>query len=232
MRLILMISMMKGFVLLSQNDSSVVKFYVEVDNGYFEILIDNKHYLKNYKTQLAVGPHTAKIWSPGYITNEVAFEVSENQECQVNVKMAYSNQHDQFERDYQNYRMKFHKSLTIPVSATLAGFITTGTFMTLAYDKKRALLGLVDSYYAAPSLNEVLYYKEQIDVNYKKYNRYRVWYYISGCLSLGGLVTTIYTYRKFKKNNTEPVLNAKSPFADRFSWTTIPGGLTLKWRIG
>ncbi len=232
MRLLLLFFLVNSGLAWGQSDSSVVKFLVEVDNGYFEILIDDKIYLKNYKTKLPPGLHTAKVWSPGYITNEVSFNVTAGQESEVHVKMAHTNQHAQFERDYADYRMRFHKSLTVPGTATLAGALTTGTFMMLAYDKKRTLLGLVDSYYAAPSYNEVVNYKEQINVNYKKYNRYRYGYYVAGGLTVGALITTFYTYRKFKQNNEEPVLNSRSPFADRFSWSPNGYGCTFKWRIG
>lgn len=209
-----------------------MKFFVEVDNGYFEILINDNFYLKNFQTKLPPGKHSAKIWSPGYITNEVTFEVTENQVTEVHVPMAHSNERIEFENEYKVYRMNFHKSLTLPGTVTLAGVLTTGTFMTLAFDRKRKLLDLVDSYHAAPTYSEVLDYKSQINSNNQKFNRYRIGYYVAGGISVGALITTIYTYSRFKKNSTEPVLKATSPFADRFSFNPFMNGCTLKWRIG
>lgn len=44
----------------------IVKFAVDVDNGYFEILINDTLLLKRYKDTLAVGVFKATIWSLTY----------------------------------------------------------------------------------------------------------------------------------------------------------------------
>ncbi|MFT4603227.1 MAG: hypothetical protein ACI857_003415, partial [Arenicella sp.] len=212
----------------AQVGEGVVKFLVDVDNGYFEILINDTLYLKNYKTNLPAGTHTAKVWSPGYITTEVSFDVKPGETTEQYVKMAISNERQDFEKKYAAYRMKFHKSLTIPASVTLFSALTTTTFMVLAYDKRKSILKDVDSYHASPTYKEVEFYKERIEIDYKKYNNYRASYYVAGALTTLSLVTTIFTYTKFKRTNTEPVLNAESPFKDRFSLqiTPVSFGLT------
>ncbi|OIQ24490.1 MAG: hypothetical protein BM555_07105 [Crocinitomix sp. MedPE-SWsnd] len=216
----------------SQGNTGTVKFLVEVDNGYFEILIDDTLYLKNYKTTLEAGQHSAKVWSPGYITTEVSFEIKANETVEQFVEMAISNERQVYEKEYSAYRMKFHKSLTIPGSVTLATAITSGTFMILAYDRKIQTLKDVDLYHAAPNLEQVELHKSRIAINNSKYNRYRAGYYITGGLSILSLATTIYTYTKFKKNNIEPTLNSESPFKDRFSWSVSPVSFGLTYRIG
>jgi len=216
----------------SQANTGTVKFLVEVDNGYFEILIDDTLYLKNYKTTLEAGEHSAKIWSPGYITTQVSFEVKANETVEKFVEMGISNERQVYEREYKDYRMKFHKSLTIPGTVTLATALTSGTFMILAYDRKIQTLKDVDLYHAAPDLQQVELYKSRIALNNTKYNRYRAAYYITGGLSVLSLATTIYTYTKFKKNNIEPVLNSESPFKDRFSLRVSPVSFGLTYKIG
>ena len=216
----------------AQEATGVAKFLVDVDNGYFEILIDDSLYLKNYKTNLIPGSHTAKVWSPGYITTEVSFEVKAGETTETYVEMAISNNRQKFEADYSAYRLRFHKSLTIPASVTLASTLTTGTFMILAYDRRRQILKDIDGYHASPEYSQVEDFKERIAANNRKYNNYRIGYYIGSGLSILSLATTIYTYTKFKRNNVEPVLNSESPFKERFSLRVSPLSFGLTYKIG
>ncbi|MEX1003087.1 MAG: hypothetical protein WDZ35_13295 [Crocinitomicaceae bacterium] len=213
-------------------DKGEVQFLVEVDNGYFEIVIDDTLYLKKYKTQLPVGKHKAKVWSPGYVTSVVSFEIEKDQVTRKHVKMAISNERIQYESDYKDYRMKFHKSLTIPASFTLATSLTSTYLIMKAYDKKKKILSDINSYHLAATYKDVVFYKDRIHSYNEKYNRQRIAFYTTLGISGALLGTTIYTYLRFKKNNREPQLNSESPFKDRFSLQIAPTGFSLKFIWG
>ena len=216
----------------SAQETGTIKFLVDVDNGYFEIVIDDTTYLKNYKTDLAAGPHTAKIWSPGYITTEVAFTVTAGETSEKYVKMAISNERQTYEADYKSYRMQFHKALTIPLSVTLAAGLTSSAYMLLAYDTRKQVLTDIDSYHAAPSYSETVFYKNSIQTGNKRYGNLRAGFYTSLTLTALSVGTTIFTYNRFKKKFKEPKLNSESPFKDRFTMRVSPFGARLIFNVG
>lgn len=220
-----------GFSSFSQ-ETGQVQFQVDVDNGYFEIVINDTMYLKLYKADLPPGHHKAKVWSPGYITTEVEFDIKSGEVTKKYVQMAISNDRQKFEADYKDYRMKFHKSLTVPGTATLALALTSGGFMMAGYNTRKNLVSNIESYHLSPTYSEVVTYKQNINDLNKKYNRQRVFFYSTLGLSAVALGTTIYTYSRFKKNNTEPQLNAPSPFKDKFSLNVGPLGCQIIWRLG
>jgi hypothetical protein len=213
-------------------DQGDVRFLVDVDNGYFEIVIDDTMYRKIYRTTLEVGHHKAKVWSPGYVSTIVEFDIKKNQVTDTYVKMAISNNRQEFEREYKAYRMQFHKSLTVPLSITLATALTSGAIMMSAYSLKQKIFEDIDLYFAAPTYEETIFYKDRIALNNTKYNRRRIIFYSGLGLTAAAVGTTIFTYTRFKKNTDEPRLISPSPFKDKFSWFVSPFGCSFKWRLG
>ena len=209
-----------------------VRFLVDVDNGYFEIVIDDTMYLKKYKCKLPVGHHKAKIWSPGYVIREVDFDIEKNQTVDKYVPMVISNGRQEYERDYKAYRMKFHKSFTLPFSISLGLAITSGSFMVSAYTMRQQIFSDIDLYFKAPSYSEATFYKNSIEQNNQKYNRRRVLFYTTLGLTVASVATTCITFAKFNRNNEEPTLDATSPFKDKFSMSISPFGCAIKWKFG
>jgi hypothetical protein len=207
-------------------------FLVDVDNGYFEILVNDTMLVKNFKVTLPVGKHVAKVWSPGYITREVDFEVYKDSTTQNYVKMAISNERKQFESDYKDYRMKFHKSLTVPGTLTLGLALTSSALMIRGYDLRKQILNDIELYHASGSYNDAVYFRNEVETNDKKYDRTRIMFYSFLGLSAASLGTTIYTYTKFKRNNTEPTFNPESPFKEKYSLQVTPFGCRLVIPIG
>ena len=168
-----------SFVLLMScysfsQDKGVIKFLVDVDNGYFEIVINDTIFLKRYKDTLPVGNYTAKIWSPGYVINETDFVIEKDKTTETYVPMAKSNGRIQYESDYIDYRMQFHKSLTIPVTATLITSLATGWFMMRSFDLKKDVGADVELYSKSSVTSEIAEIKLRIDENNRKYNRNRI----------------------------------------------------------
>ncbi len=226
--LILFFSLSNGY----GQDTGIVKFLVDVDNGYFEIVMNDTIYLKRYKDTLPVGNYSAKIWSPGYVLTETNFTIEKDKVTEQYVEMAKSNERLSFEKDYGEYRMNFHKRLTIPATATLVTSLTTAYFMMRAFDLKKSIVADMDLYSATSSTSEITDLKLRIDNSNKRYNRNRFGYYISGGLSALLLGGTIYSYVNFKRNYTEPVLNSESPFKDRFSFSPTFYGGRLTFTFG
>lgn len=215
------------------NDSlGFVRFLVDQDNGYFEIVIDDTMYIKKYKCALPAGHHKAKIWSPGYIINVVEFDIIAGKTINQYVPMAVSNGRQEFEREYKDYRMAFHRSFTVPLSITLGLALTSVSYMTTAYISKNRVYDGIDLYFSAPTYFEAIELRNSIHENNRKYNLRRVCFYTSLGLTVASLTTTIFTFRKFNKNYTEPELNDPSPFKDKFSLGLSPFGCSIQWRFG
>lgn len=235
MKIVTLISLLFCLTLVQRTnaqDTGSVRFLVDVDNGYFEIVIDDTMYLKLYKANLPVGHHTARVWSPGYIITEVEFDIKKDEVNEKYVKMAISNERQDYEFAYKEYRSKFHKSLTLPLSITLGLGLTTGYFMMKSYDTRQLIYDDITLYHQAPTYSEVLFYKNRLENNNIKYNRLRGAFYTSLVATSLMVGTTIYTYRKFKQNNTEPTYNKESPFKEKFSLQLSPFGGRLIFNVG
>lgn len=215
---------------LTENEG-VVRFAVDVDNGYFEVLVNDTLLIKRFKDTLKAGTYQAKVWSPGYITATIEFEVVAGKTTTKYVEMAYSNAKQQFEQDYSAYRKQFHKSLTLPASLAFGSAMLSGTFMILAYDKQNVIKEDIVLYNSASKASEVVEIKDRVEKNNRLYNVYRSTFYVGTGLTFALIGTTIYSYSKFKKNHPEPVLNDKSPWHDRFSLRISPVSGSLIWHL-
>ncbi len=210
----------------------IVKFFVEVDNGYFEIELNDTMLLKRYKDTLPAGHYEAKVWSPGYIVAPISFDVVDGMTTEKHVKMAKNNDFVRYEEEYKAYRAQFHKHLTLPVSLSLGTAITSGIFMANAYEQRQAILSDVDLYGKIANPDEVEAVKAQVLQNNKQYNRYRTGFFIGTGLTVGIVGATIWSYRKFKREYTEPTFNKESPFEDKYSFNVTPYGCSFAIKIG
>lgn len=208
-------------------DKGVVRFFVEVDNGYFEIEINDTLLLKRYKDTLPAGVYEAKVWSPGYVLKRFTFEVLPGQITEKHIEMAKNNDFMQYELDYSKYRNQFHKHLTIPASITLASALSTGIFMVNAYSSKKKINSDLLLYNKSPYTLEIDDLKNNVATNNKKYDRQRIGFYINSGLTLALLGGTIWSYSKFKKTYKEPTYSKKSPFEDKYSLNINPLGCSF-----
>lgn len=209
----------------------VVRFFVEVDNGYFEIEINDTMLLKRYKDTLPAGHYEAKVWSPGYVTAPISFDIVDGMTTEKHVKMSKNNDFLRYEEEYHDYRMKFHKHLTVPAAFSLTSAVTSWVFMANAYEKRKAIFSDIDLYGKAASPQELEDIKAQVLQNNRQYNRYRTGFFIGTGITLGLVGTTIWSYRKFKRSYEEPTFNKKSPFDDKYSLNFTPYGCSFSIRI-
>lgn len=212
-------------------ETGQVQFQVDVDNGYFEIVIDDTMYIKLYKADLAVGQHKAKIWSPGYDTKEVTFYIQKDQVTRKYVPMKISNDRKQYEADYKDYRMKFHKSFTVPGAISLTLALSTGALALNGYELRKSILSDIDLYHKSPNYYDANFYKQRILDRRQTYKVIRVMYYSTLGLTIASVATTIFTYTWFKKRYKEPQLMAPSPFKDRFSLNINPVGFQMTYNL-
>ncbi len=215
---------------MAENEG-IVRFLVDVDNGYFEVLINDTLFLRRYKDTLPEGTYEAKVWSPGYVTNPIEFTIERGKVTDKFVNMVYTNDKQDFERKYKAYRLKFHKSFTVPASIALASSLFTGFSMMKAYDIRKKADIEIALYGQSPDASQVAQIKLNVaDLN-KKYNIYRTCFYVSSGLSVLMWVTTAITYQRFKNNNEEPTFNPSSPWRDKFSMTVTPFGCSMVLKI-
>ncbi len=212
-------------------DQGVVKFLVDVDNGYFEIEINDTMLLKRYKDTLPVGAYEAKIWSPGYVVTPVSFVIEKGKTTELYVEMAKNNDFIAYEENYQVYRNQFHKNYTAPLTLTLLSALTTGGFMVRSYALKKSITNDIGLYYLTPLTSEIDQINMRIAANNKKYNFNRTAFYVNGGLTLAFLGGTIWSIRHFNQNYTEPVFFKESPFKEKYSFQINPFGCSFALHI-
>jgi|GEM_PF-2661493 len=203
-------------------DQGVVKFLVDVDNGYFEIEINDSMLLKRYKDTLPVGEYKAKIWSPGYVVTPVSFTIEKDKTTELYVVMAKNNDYLAYEENYSAYRNQFHKNYTAPLSLTLVSTITTGAFMARAYSLRKRIYTDIEAYYNSPITSELDEITLRIEDANKKYNFNRNAFYINGGITLALIGGTIWSIKRFNQNYIEPVFNKESPFKEKYSFQINP----------
>jgi len=216
---------------MAQNKEAV-KFLVDNENGYFEILLDDTLLIKRYKDSLTVGQHKAKVWSYGYDTKEIEFTVEPDKTTEVYVKLDRSVAFGAYESSYAAYRVKFHKAVTIPISASLALSLTSGVFMINAYNLRKIVLVDIDSYSQSTIPDEIALIKNRVEENNRKYNFNRTGFYITGGLALAGIGTSIYRAVKFRRSNSAPIYSKQSPFSDKMSLQFTGSGFVFQFKLG
>ncbi|MBK6525323.1 MAG: hypothetical protein IPG07_07060 [Crocinitomicaceae bacterium] len=213
-------------------NKEAVKFLVDNENGYFEILLDDTLLIKRYKDSLTVGQHKAQVWSYGYDVKEVEFTVEPGKTTEVYVKLDRSAAFGAYESSYAAYRVKFHKAVTIPISTSLALSLTSGAFMINAYNLRKTVLVDINNYSQTTIPDEIALIKNRVEENNRKYNISRTGFYIAGGLALAGIGTSIYTALKFKRSNPVPVYSKQSPFSDKMSLQFTGTGFVFQIKIG
>ena len=213
-------------------ETGVIRFQVDNENGYFEILLNDTLVIKQYRDTLPVGTYEAKAWSPGYEVKDFRFTISANESTDAYVKLDRSTAYQAYSQSYKSYRMKFHKAVTLPVSASLAVGITGTIFMIKAYDLQKEIKLNMDAYYQSSNTLEIENIKASINADNNRYNRMRTGFYVCAGLTGLGVITTVYTGLRFRNNVAEPVYSKQSPFADKMSLQFNPYGCALVIRIG
>ncbi|WP_157454104.1 hypothetical protein [Crocinitomix catalasitica] len=218
------------FMVYGQNKGLAI-FYVDQDNGYYEILINDTLLLKKHKDSLPTGSYKAKIWSSGYDVKEIKFDIQTNETTLNAITLVRSNDYKRYESDYKIYRMKFHKEFTLPITLSLAGSLTTAGIMLKTYGLQKSIRTNIEKYHASFSISEVEEIKADINDLSQRYNRNRVAYYISGGITTVLVAGTIYSGFRLRKHNDEPFFKETSPFEDRISYSISPFGGQLIFKL-
>ena len=221
--LILLLVVQIGFA----QKTGTVKFFVDVDNGYFEIEINDTMLLKRYKDTLPAGTYSAKVWSPGYIVTPISFDVVAGKTTEKHIVMAKNADFIRYELDYKKYNREFHKHFTVPLTLTLVSAISSGLLMVNTYSLKKTLTTDIAAYYKSPYPLEIDGLKADIVSNNRKYNINRNAFYVNTGITAFLIGGSIWSYINFKKNYTEPTYNKDSPFKDKYSLNITPFGCTF-----
>ena len=223
------------FVLSSYSfaqEKGQVRFLVNVDNGYFEVVINDTLYLKKFKDSLPAGNYKAEIWSPGYVTENTEFTIESGKTTDVELTPVHNNNFTQYEYDYKEYRNKFHKSLTVPLSVTIASALYSGTVMLRMYNFRKATSEELTLYDLSSSSSEVVQIKERINMLNDKFTYNRSLFYTGSVLTTLFAGYTIVSYLRFKRRYKEPTYNQDSPFKDRFTFIPHLTGFTMQLKFG
>jgi len=213
-------------------NKGVVKFQIENDNGYFEVLVNDTLLIKKYQDSLPEGNYTAQVWSQGYDVKDADFTIKKDSVTLVYLKLDRSTAYAAYNQSYRNYRIKFHKSVTVPVCVSLGFAITGGVFMIRAFDLQKRINLDIANYSQTPNPTEIDLLKIAVAENNKKYNLMRTGFYVSTGLALLSIATTIYTSIKFKNNIEEPTYSKLSPFNDKMTLQFNGNGAAIIFRIG
>jgi len=213
-------------------NKGVVKFLVDNDNGYFEVLLNDTLVIKKYKDSLAVGNYKAQIWSYGYDAQDVEFTIEKDSVTEVYVRLNRSTAYQAYNQSYHNYRVKFHKSHTLPVSISIALGITSSVFMVKAYNLQKKINTDIGTYSQSSSSTEIDAIKAQVSIDNAKYNKLRAGFYITSGLTIVGIATSIYSAIHFSRYNTEPTYSKESPFKDKMTFQFYGTGGALIFRLG
>ncbi len=210
----------------------VIRFLVDVDNGYFEVLVNDSLLIKRYMDTLPEGNYSATVWSPGYTPMPFHFIVEAGKINTQHLTLHHNTAKIDFVNSYREYRNKFHTSVTLPGCLTLANTLISGSFMIAAFDIRKKVVEDVALYQQAALNSEVNDIKLRVEKNNLRYSVYRGIFYTGTGFSLALLGTTIYTALRFKRRNAEPVYLDQSPWHDRFSFQVSPFGCRLQFNIG
>lgn len=217
-------------LLLSQ-DTGVVKFQIDNDNGYFEVLINDTLLVKKYAETLPVGSYKAQVWSYGYDVADFEFKVDKDKVTETYVKLERSTPYGAYQEAYKNYRLKFHKSITLPITSTLVVGLTSGFIMLKGYDLRKKITSDINDYSITSNSAEIDALKLRVEENNRKYNRLRTGFYISSGFAVLGIATSIYTSIRFKRNNQEPTYSKQSPFMNKVGLGFSADGCTITLRL-
>lgn len=230
--LILTLFIASGSLFSQIEKQGLVKFYIDVDNGYFEVLLNDTLALKKFRDSLPEGHYQAQIWSPTYEQFSTEFDINAGEVTEVNAKLIKSEDYAKFEFDYQEYQWQFRQRVTLPVTLSLLSTLTTGYLMMKSYDTKKLVENDILLYHHSSDPGAIQDVKASIDQNNRKYDRLRTGYYIFGGLSVALIGTSIWSGIYFKNHFTEPVFNEDSPFRDKFSLNPTPYGCRIVYKLG
>lgn len=215
----------------SFSQTGIIKFAVDVDNGYFEILINDTLLLKQYKDTLPAGDYSAVVWSPTYVAQEIDFKVTEGMDAMLHVKMVRSDEYLTYAKSQAVFYKK--KQSLVKRPAIISSMLTIGTATSFIWlmqkDKQRQELLLnYDNMKEVLKLNN---YKDEYETVENHYNLARTFFYVGTGLTLASIITSVFTIRNFnqKFKHNRPVYSDGSPWQDRFSINVGVKSCSLKF---
>ena len=217
----------------SNAQTGQIKFAVEVDNGYFEILLNDTLLLKKYKDTLPVGFYEATVWSPSYLPKDFKFEINEGDNKSLYLKLDRNPDYIDFVRKDVEWDKKRNRLARLPVGLTVtSGIFTIVSHQFLAHQHRKLNENLAE-YRAANGVFQLQLYKENFAPIEKNYNRLRTAFYSGVTVTSALAVMTVFTrwhFHKHYKYNV-PSYQDHSPWHDRFTWHIGPQSVHLTYSL-
>lgn len=215
------------------SQTGIVKFGVEVDNGYFEILINDTLLLKRYKDTLPAGNYTAKVWSPTYETKEIEFNVVEGQSQNLHVKMRKTDAYLEYFSNRLTWDRKKQIQVNNPIIITSLFAVSTITFQRFIVHFNNKMVDMYSEYGAQKEVFKLKNYKRNFTALETNYNRFRSYFYGSLALTSVSAVTGFFTIRNFRKKykGKRPYYKDASPWQNRVSFNGGFNNFSLIYRL-
>lgn len=220
------------FSLTCHAQNGIIKFMIEQENGYFEVLINDTLLLKTYKDTLPVGKYRAQIWSKGYEIMDTSFIIKENIETIHFQKLKRTSEYYSQIKE----RVLRNKKKTIYVRPSIFLSVATATtaivFGASASNQLKSINLFIEDYKKLKSLAQVQIFKSELLNMQNRFNKTRSIFYTS--LTLSGLFTGMAIYGNHLLNKRYPYkeLNFKpSPFVDKISFNCGINSFSLTFSL-
>jgi hypothetical protein len=212
-------------------DKGVIRFAVDVDNGYFEILLNDTLLIKQYRDTLPIGHYDGVVWSSGYEAKEISFDVGPGENGMLHVKMKHNQAFFDNIQESISYDKKRHLFKHVPVAVIFLGLATSAVTTHFLRKSRDALDLEALKYGSIGSLWAIRQYKANFITQEKGYNRLRTLFYGGIIVSATTFVGAIFTFRYFNKNIHYSNLRENSPWNDKFSLNFGPNNFHLTYDL-
>ena len=198
--------------------TGIIRFAIEVDNGYFEIFLNDTLLEKRYKDTLPVGHYEGTIWSPTYKTKDISFDILEGDNGKFHTKLEHNEAYYEDIKASINYDKKRNLYKRLPVFLIVTGLITSGVVYPFL-SKSRDIIDDRISRYSELSLPSYIRNFKTSFIQYEnQYNTRRAIFYSGIGISCSAFVASFFSFRYFNRNFSYSNLKETSPWADRFSF--------------
>lgn len=212
-------------------EKGIIRFAVEVDNGYFEILVNDTLLIKSYKDTLPYGEYQAVVWSPTYEPRSISFIVNAPDNETVHIKMKRKQSYLSSIQSENTLQTKRKVMLHLPVTLSVCSFVGAGVSWVFLNKNRKILQEELPKYGTIQSVIDLREYKENFAKAERNYNTSRAIFYSGIAIGAASTIFSIWSSRYLKKNFKRTQYKDHSPWHDRFSWRIGFSSMSLNFNL-
>ena len=204
---------------------------MDIDKRYFEIQLEDTLLINQSIVELPTGLYEGFIWSPGFETQEIQFEIKPNENTDLLMKMERTVEYLAYRQEMPLYLKKGKRFKRAPLifMVLCAGGTIFATERMTSFQRK-LFQGEYDYQYTTSVRNMILL-KDEMRLNTIKYNQYRTFFYTGLAATGVALIGSIWSARYFKRKIPKPYYNKESPFQNKLGLEIGIGRINLTWNI-